>query len=209
MEHRKTFASVLTLVILLAFLTVRYLFFRGPAFNVSAVETTEDIKIYWDENCTFKVSSIDWSVLSPGDTKKVVVYVRNEGNETFLLVLWTANWNPAKASQYLMFSWSCENNMVKAGKITKVTQSLAVSPDTIGISSFSFDIIFEARKHFLGDINKDYAVDGSDLALLCLAFGSTPESPLWNPDADLNKDVHIDGLDLTLLVVDFGKTWEP
>lgn len=36
-----------------------------------------------------------------------------------------------------------------------------------------------------GDLNDDGNVDLADLAILALAYGSTPADPNWNPAADL------------------------
>jgi len=197
----------LPLIVLLTVCMIEFLFFRTPVLNVSAVETADQIEVYWNENCSLRVNSIDWGVLSPDEVKKVVVYVRNEGNESFLLVLTPANWNPQNASRYLSFSWSYKDDIIGAGEVVKVTLSLYVSSHTRGISNFSFDIIFETRKYFLGDINKDGVVDLYDAVILSVAYGSTPSSPNWNPNADINSDKIIDIYDAVILVSDYGKQW--
>lgn len=197
------------LVLLLIISDIAFLHYRKSAFNVSAVEVTGNIGIYWDENCSVRVYSVDWGVLSPSEVKKVVVYVRNEGNESFLLVSTLANWNPENASLYLDFSCSCNYKRVKLDEVVNVTLSLLVSPYTTGISNFSFDIIFEIKTHLLGDINRDGVVDLYDAVIVCSIFGYTPQDSNWNPDADLNKNGVIDIYDVVLLTSDYGKTWEP
>jgi len=191
--------SLLVLVLLLIVSVIAFLHYRKSAFNVSAVEVTGNIGIYWDENCSVRVHSVDWGVLSPSEVKKVVVYVRNEGNESSLLLLTPANWNPENASCYLNFSWSCENNAIEAGKVVKVTQILLVSPDIKGISNFSFNIIFEGIKYLVEDVNRDGFVDMRDVRIVCSAFGSTPQDPRWNPDADIKKDGKIDMRDVRIV----------
>jgi len=57
----------------------------------------------------------------------------------------------------------------------------------------------------VGDINLDGWVDGDDLALLNLAYGSKPGDGNWNSAADLNGSGLIDIYDLRLL----GKGWYP
>jgi len=57
----------------------------------------------------------------------------------------------------------------------------------------------------VGDINLDGWVDGEDLELLSLAYGSKLGDPKYNPDADLNADSLIDVYDVRLL----GKGWYP
>lgn len=208
MEPRKTFIPVLVFILLLTTFMVKFFFSRTSVPNVSAVEAVDDIGVYWDENCSISVHSISWGVLSLGEVEKVVVYVRNEGNESLSLVLTPTNWNPENASHYLDFSWSCQENRIEVGKVVKVTQSLIVSPYARGITDFSFDIIFEAGKYFLSDVNGDGIVDIFDLLAVCIAYESTPKDSKWNPDTDLNKDGIIDILDVVLVLKDYGKTWD-
>lgn len=208
MELRKTFIPVLVVVLLLTIFMVKFFFFRTSVRNVSAVEAVDNIGVYWDENCSMSVHSIHWGVLSLGEVEKVVVYVRNEGNESFSLVLTSMNWIPENASGYLNFSWSCEENRIEVGKVVKVTQSLIVSPYTRGITNFSFDIIFEIRQYLLSDVNRDGVVDIRDVVAVCVAYGCTPKDSKWNPDTDLNKDGIINLLDFILIVKDYGKAWE-
>jgi hypothetical protein len=65
-----------------------------------------------------------------------------------------------------------------------------------------------------GDINGDGKVDGKDIALEGLSFGScgpdflypgSPPSARWNLDCDMNGDNRIDGKDLTLTALHFGQ----
>jgi len=196
----------LVLILLLTIGMVEFLHSRNSVLNVSAVEATGNIGIYWDENCSKRADSIDWGVLSPSETKEVVVYVRNEGNESFFLALTPTNWSPVNASCYLNFSWSCENNAIEAGKVVKVTQILLVSPDIKEISNFSFNIIFEGIKYLIEDVNRDGFVDMRDVGIVCSLYGSTPQDPRWNPDADMNKDGKIDMRDVGIVCSAVGST---
>jgi hypothetical protein len=206
LEFRKKAVSMSILVVLLTACMIESLFPRSSVLNVSAVETTENIGIYWDQGCRMKVNSIDWGVLSPGEVKKVVVYVRNEGNESLFLVLTPANWNPENASYYLNFSWTCEYNRIELGEVVQFTLSLLVSPYTKGIYNFSFDIVFETKPNILGDINKDGVVDIYDVVIVTSIYRSTPKDSNWNPDADLNKNGVIDIYDVVLVTSNYGKT---
>jgi hypothetical protein len=181
-------------------------YLRRAVPNVSAVESAGSIGIYWDKNCSQRVSSIGWSVLSPGQVKDTIIYVRNEGNESIILVETATNWNPAGASQYLVFSWNCQNEELKAGTVVNVTQELSVSLNIQGISQFSFAITVEGRQYSQGDVNKDGSVDMADISIMVDAFMSVPGSPNWNPAADLNSDGTVDPLDIAIVVRDFGKS---
>lgn len=56
-----------------------------------------------------------------------------------------------------------------------------------------------------GDVNGDRIVNILDLAALGKAYGSSPGSPNWNPQADINSDLIIDVLDLAILSKNYGK----
>jgi hypothetical protein len=65
----------------------------------------------------------------------------------------------------------------------------------------------------LGDVNGDGVVDGKDMAIVALAFGSfgpnylypgSPPSKNWNIAADLNADGVVDGADLAIVALNFG-----
>jgi len=57
-----------------------------------------------------------------------------------------------------------------------------------------------------GDVNDDGKVDGKDIALASLAFGTVPGDPRWNPNADINQNGKIDGIDIVLISLNFGKS---
>lgn len=58
----------------------------------------------------------------------------------------------------------------------------------------------------LGDINGDLSVNVSDLSDAGKAYGSTPNSPSWNPEADINNDGIVDKSDLEILSNHYGQT---
>lgn len=55
------------------------------------------------------------------------------------------------------------------------------------------------------DLNHDGKVDGEDIAIVALAYGSVPGSSNWNPLADLNGDGKVDGADIALVAAHFGE----
>ena len=202
--HNRSFLF-LVLALIVAINIVAFFHSREFVRDVSALETEGNIGVYWDKGCIRRVSTIDWGVLSPGQTKNVIVYVRNEGNETILLVETLTNWNPANASQYLSFSWHCQDEKLEAGKTAEVTQTLLVSPSTQGISTFSFDINLEGRQYLQGDVNGDGIVNLFDAVIVLSAYGTTPRSPEWNSDADVNGDGKVDLFDFVIVAREYGK----
>ena len=65
MKPRKSFVVMLLLVALLAVYMVEFFLFRASVLSVSGVQTGDHIGVYWDEDCSLRVESIDWGVLSP------------------------------------------------------------------------------------------------------------------------------------------------
>ena len=56
----------------------------------------------------------------------------------------------------------------------------------------------------MGDINGDGVVSILDLQAWDAAYGSTPTSPNWNPQADLNFDGVVDKADGMLIIANYG-----
>ena len=57
---------------------------------------------------------------------------------------------------------------------------------------------------FCGDLNNSGAVDGFDIGIEVVAFGTVEGTPVWNPLTDLNGDGRVDGFDIGIIVVQFG-----
>jgi hypothetical protein len=200
----RTRALLLVLGLLVAVCVFELMRFNSPVANVSAVEVSGNIGVYWDAGCSNRTYSIDWGVLSVGKSKNVVVYVRNEGNETVFLTMTTSNFVPANASAYLTPAFDCRGHKIKVDNVVEVTVSLFVSWRAKGNSTFSFNMVFEGNKYVLGDLNGDGVVNFSDAVIFSSAFGRTPSEKSWNPDADLNEDGKVDLFDALLFSTLFG-----
>ena len=201
--HSRASYLVLALTLVVAINMFQSSRLRDLTSGASAAQATGNIRIYWDINCTRTVYSMDWGIMSPGETKEIVLYIKNEGNESVLLAISPTNFSPTEASTYLSFTWSCTTNRIESNKTVEVTQSLNISPHTKTISNFSFDLTFEGRTYILGDINGDGTVDIFDALLLAAAYGSTPQDQRWNPNADLNRDGTVDIFDAIILSTRF------
>jgi hypothetical protein len=59
-----------------------------------------------------------------------------------------------------------------------------------------------------GDIDGSGRVDGADLVLLGIAFGSEVGDDTFSSDADINQDGQVDGFDLAILAENFGQDVE-
>lgn len=206
-QHRKLFALILVLAISITVVLSGSKLLGTPVPNVSAVTAEQNLGVYWDAKCHQSVTQINWGEMGPGQIRDVVVYIRNEGNQTFVLVLTPLNWNPESASRYLSLTLNCEDKKIEAGQVASVTLRLSVSSSITGDYDFGFDMVLEGREFFLGDLNRDGSVDLFDILTLKAALQSTPTDSNWNPKADLNKDSVIGILDLLILRNDIGKSW--
>ena len=118
---------------------------------LSAVQTSRTVSnagtvkaigvgVFWNNECTDPLSSIDWGVLEPGSSKNVTCYIRNEGNSVSTLSMYASNWSPSNASDYLTLSWDYGGQSINPDDVTQVTFTLSVDASIDGITSFSFDI---------------------------------------------------------------------
>lgn len=111
--------------------------------NTGTIRTI-GVGAYWDNECTDPASSIDWGSLSPGASKDVTVYIRNEGSSAATLSKYTSNWNPSNAWGYITLSWDYGGQQISANEVIEVTLTLSISSSIEGITSFSFDITITA-----------------------------------------------------------------
>lgn len=102
--------------------------------------TAIGVGVYWDQEGSMDVSGIDWGTLEPGSNKTVAVYIRNEGSSPANLTMFTSNWNPPNATDYVVLSWDREGYQVAVGEVVQATFTLSVSAAIQGITTFSFDI---------------------------------------------------------------------
>lgn len=199
-KHR---TAILALSILLL-VHALHLFPTSSIHNVSALLTDPYVEVFWDRNCTQRVSSINWGTLGPRMTKTVSIYVQNKSNETCTLILMPTGWNPPAVANYLELSQDHENKKIQPSEVVKVALSLTVSRSVAGVTNFAFNIVVEGSKHLLGDLNEDGRVDLFDAVVALTAYNSTAVKPNWNPDADLNKDGTVDLYDMVLPLNNYG-----
>jgi len=197
----KRFLGSLPLLVFLLMLCLLSMFSKTPSVHVSAVGTTGPIRVYWDVACTKPVQSIEWGNMTLGGTKSFAVYTRNEDNQTCFLNVKTTDWQPTSTTNYLNFSWSCDINKFAAGKVARGTLKLQVSSRTTGVSTFSFNIVFEANDRLVGDVNRDEFVGIDDLYRASREFGKQS----YDPACDINNDGYVDVEDVFLVASHYGQ----
>ncbi len=188
--------AILALVVSISILfALMFLITSNTIINVSAVEA-HGLGAYWDINCTDRVFSINWGILTPVSVNNTIIYIRNEVEESRYLILETTNWSPSEASQYLNLGWDYAGQWINPGEALQITLTLAVSQYVEGILSFNFDIIitgnWRARAHY------------DDFAVLAGAYGYSRGHPAYNPEADFDLDGDVDNDDFLILAGNYG-----
>jgi hypothetical protein len=206
LHKRKETLFAFVAVASLIFCVFMLLSTTNTTLNVSAVEAN-GVGVYWDSNCTDKVFSIDWGNLTAGSSKSIIVYIRNEVEEPTYLIMSTMNWTPPTACDYMTLGWNYAGQRMNPGEALQITLTLSVTRHIEGISNFSFNISITGSNRLPGDINGDGKVDWQDLALLGLAYNSSPGDRNWNPAADLNGDGKVDWQDLAIFGLYYGKSY--
>ena len=115
----------------------------GYLDEVSVAESVgfgKNIDVYWDNKCLNRVESIDWGMLAPGETKNVMVYARNEGENGAVLTLNVYGWNPVEASNYLRVEWNYTGAVIKPGETMAIILILTVDLAVKVITNFSVTI---------------------------------------------------------------------
>jgi len=146
-KRNETILALATLVLLIYTLTldIAYYAVRAPfqynktISNAGSI-TTIGVGIYWDRECMKPVSMIDWGTLEPGSNKTVAVYIRNKGSSPANLTMFTSNWNPPNATDYVILSWDREGYQIEVEEVVQALFTLSVSADVNGITTFNFDI---------------------------------------------------------------------
>lgn len=169
-----------------------------------------NVDVFWDSACTSIVNSIDWGTLSPGESKSILVYIKNTGSAAGLIQLTTSNWNPTIASNYLSVSWDYSGIVINASKSIPVHLILTVSPSITGITTFSNDININIIRYSALDVNGDGKVDMKDIGFVSSLFGAqcnnpNPNMPRYDAKADINGDCKVDMKDLAFESKYFGK----
>jgi hypothetical protein len=107
----------------------------------SAQIKTVGVGVYSDAAKTIPVSSIDWGMLDPGQSKTVSVYISNNGNVPLNLTMRTENWQPAAAANYISLAWNDNGSQLPAGSVRQIAFTLSVNASITGIQTFTFDSV--------------------------------------------------------------------
>jgi len=166
------------------------------------------------------------AVIGQGFTGNITVYGANKGgySETFNVTVYANMSTIASATVPLQsgsttaitFSWTPTNTSFPKGNYSMSAYAWPV-PSEADISDNNFtgghvsvaaigDVTGGTRNPW--DFVPDGKVDGKDIAVVALCFGSAPGCPppyVWNPNGDVNNDGKVDGKDIALVALHFGQ----
>lgn len=100
-----------------------------------------NINIYQDSNCTATLTNIEWGIIEPNSTITYEAWLQNKGNVPVTLTLYTENWNPLNASDYISLIWNCEDVAINMDEIISCVFTLEIYPNVTGITNFSFYVL--------------------------------------------------------------------
>jgi len=100
-----------------------------------------EIDVYANPACTQKCSNVVWGSIEVGSSVEQIIYVKNNGDNSVLLMLTTENWDPIEANGPIQLLWDYDGDAINPGDILEVTLTLTVGPSITGIENFNFDII--------------------------------------------------------------------
>lgn len=104
------------------------------------IQTTAEIGVYSNFQCTNPLTSLSWGTLEPGESQAIVCYIKNEGSSALTLSMYPSAWNPPEAQNYLTLTWNYNGNPISTDASVQVTFTLSVDASIEDITSFSFDI---------------------------------------------------------------------
>jgi hypothetical protein len=105
------------------------------------------VDVYWDNDCTSELTSIDWGFLNSGATSNVTMYLKNEGNIPVVLNVTADNWSPASTSDHMVLSWNREGYVLNSNSLVQAVLTLSVSSGIGKVRSFSFDMTITGTEY--------------------------------------------------------------
>lgn len=140
---------------LLGFSAIVILFSIAVACGLQMVQVripaTGDIRaiglgVYSDQSCTTTLSSVDWGLVSPGETKTFTCFLKSLSNVNTSLSLSIENWSPTIAGNYIALSWNRESYQVTPDEVISAVLTMHVNSSIQDVNSFSFNAIITATE---------------------------------------------------------------
>lgn len=131
--------TIMSMAVASVVLTSGILFGSRTINNAGNVNSV-GVGVYWEQECTNEVVTVDWGYIEPGSTQNVIIYIKNEGNTPMTLNLTTDSWSPVPAPTYIALVWNREGAQVNGYSTLETTLTLTVSSNITEISTFNFNM---------------------------------------------------------------------
>ncbi len=105
------------------------------------------VEIYSEPECINTITEIDWGWVEPNMSYSKIIWIKQLGNYPWVnLSMWTENWIPVNASDFLVLTWDREGyEMHKFDPPVNATLTLWIDANVTDIQDFSFDIIIKGE----------------------------------------------------------------
>ena len=167
----------------------------SPIYNVTMVE------VYPNRVVTVNVTAANLGNLT--ETFDVTAWI--DGNVS--LGTQTISNLPPQNTTVLTFYWNPTGQQPSSKALHVVSANTTGVPFDFNTTNNYLTSPVRVMIKLFGDIDGDGKINLSDLVLLTRAYGSTPGSPLWNPEADINNNGRVDLSDLVTLATNYGKSY--
>ena len=138
MKCKVFFLSVFLIVMLAVGLAYSLSAFLSVT-NVGVVKAV-GISIYEDSDCIIPLTQIDWGIVEPDSTVTYDAWLCNEGNVPVRVSLYTENWIPLNASDFMDLTWDSETVIIDVDETISCLFSLQIY-ENVSITDFSFNIV--------------------------------------------------------------------
>lgn len=98
------------------------------------------VKVFNSSALTVELTSLDWGIREPGSSVGVDIWVKNTGNSPVTLAIYTSDWVPATAQDYMTLTWDYADQTLPVDGFIRARLTLEVSQSISGITNFAFQI---------------------------------------------------------------------
>lgn len=136
--------AIVSVIVAMTLLIGFNLALLSQPYRISNLATIKavGVQVFRDRNATDLITFINWGFLEPNSSTTFTVYAKSTSNVPSTLTIYTQNWNPANASDYMSLTADPNNFLIQPSEIAQVNLTLTVASDVQGITAFSFDICF-------------------------------------------------------------------
>jgi len=160
--------------------------------------TGYEIRLLYNPNLT---EPVNWNIEPiPGwDSTRNYTF---QGWGALIVACWLASGSPYSGNATLVtFEFK---GLAKGNTTIDISKSTIETGEPLQATPYN-PINCEVRVILAGDYDENGKVDMKDIGYICLAYGSYPGHPKWNPNADINDDGKVDMKDIGIACMHYGQ----